>query len=70
MSQREIERVFELLNLPVASDPIGPNKIPGDAGPPPHQRVVFIAAESTSRVIDPEVHAKLERDSQRDQSRR
>ena len=69
MSQREIERVFEVLKLPVASDPVAPN-----AGPVPQsaarRHVVFFAAESTSTVSDPEIHAKLERDSQRDQGGR
>ena len=68
MNQREIERVFELLKLPVAPGPVAPNTIPADAPATDRRRVVFFSAESTSKAN--ESHAKLERDPQRDRSYR
>ena len=62
MNQREIERVFELLKLPVAPEPI--------ARATDRRQVVFLSAESTSKANDTEGHAKLERDTQRDPSHR
>lgn len=70
MSQREIERIFELLKLPVASDPVAPNAGAVEPQSAARRQVVFFAAESTSIVRDPEIHAKLERDPQRDQGGR
>ena len=58
MSQREIERVFELLKLPVAPGPVSPNTIPMDAPATDRRRVVFFSAESTSKANGGD-HAKL-----------
>ena len=69
MSRREIERVFELLKLPVAPGPVAPNAIPMDAPATDRRRIVFFSAESTSKT-NGEGHAKLERDTQRDRSYR
>lgn len=69
MSQREIERVFELLKLPVAPGPVAPDTIPVDAPATDRRRFVFFSAESTSKA-NGEGHAKLERDPQRDRSYR
>lgn len=62
MSQREIERVFEMLKLPVGPEPI--------ARATDRRQVVFISVESTTKVDDAEGHAKLERNTQRDPSHR
>lgn len=61
MSQREIERVFELLKLPVAPGPVVPNAIPVDAPATDRRRVVFFSAGATSKA-NGKGHAKLERD--------
>ena len=67
MSQQEIEQIFELLGLSSRPGPALPRRAPDSDSPPGYQRVVFIAAESTSQVNEPEVNAELERDPQRDQ---
>ena len=50
MSQREIERVFELLKLPVAPGPVVPNAIPVDAPATDRRRFVFFSAGCTSKA--------------------
>ena len=59
MNQREIERVFELLKLPVAPGPAVPNAIPVDAPVTDRRRVVFFSAGSTSKASG-KGHAKDE----------
>jgi hypothetical protein len=66
VNQRAIEEVFELLGLSSAPGPLHPIPAPAPTYPLGCQRVVFIAAESTSEASEPEVHAELERDPQRD----
>ncbi len=62
MKQREIEKVFEVLGLSGDEGAAAQLKTPRQPQP---KRLVFIAAESTSQATETEVHAQLERDSQR-----